>query len=127
MEYLSWKFVAPRHRRRCASAARFKCAGPCTGADARHGYRVETATLPRAENEGLDKLSGGNMSLYPCDTATQTLLPDNPVCDQCSISTVILGTGLFLSPELLRDSPKKKRLSRLQKEVASGKHPDREG
>ena len=50
-EVLILKFATPKHRRRCAPAHWFKHTGPCSGADARHAYRVETATLPRAECE----------------------------------------------------------------------------
>jgi hypothetical protein len=45
--------------------ARVQAYRTCSGADARHAYRVETATLPRAENVDVGKLSGGNLNPIP--------------------------------------------------------------
>ena len=130
MEYLSWKFVAPKHRRRCASAARFKRTEPCTGAGAQYEYRVELHLFLGQRMKGLDKLSGGKVSVYPCDVAKQTP-SDRQGCSRLALNPgpLLLSRepGLRLLPQLLRESPKKQRLSRLQKEVVAGKHPDREG
>jgi hypothetical protein len=81
MEYLFWKFGAPKHRRRCASAHGFKRIEPCTGAGAQYEYRVELQLFLGQRMKGLDKLSGGKVRLYPCDAAKQTLLIDPPVRD----------------------------------------------
>src|SRR6202035_98893 len=106
MECLFYKFVAPKPRRRYAPAYWFKHTGPCSGADARHAYRVETATLPRAENVDVGKLSGGVLSLCPSEAPKQTLLTNEREREK----------GAHSSAQFLRESPKNQRLSRFQEE-----------
>ena len=43
----------------------------CSSAVVRHAYRVEIATLPRAENVDVGKLSGGGLSLCPSEPASK--------------------------------------------------------
>ena len=97
--------------------ARVQAYRACLGADGRHAYRVKTATLPRAENEYVGKLSGGDTSLCPSEAGKQTPLINEREREE----------GARSSPQFLRQSLKKQWLGCLQEEMIAGKHPDREG